>query len=487
MMRSFVTAGLIVSLLLLPPGGRRAAAGAGRDAPAAELERLIRRLMDEGDVPGLSVALIRGAKVYWHRAFGLKNAETREPLDDATVFEAASLGKPVIAYAVLKLADAGGLDLDKPLSSYLPAPYLQGDERVKLITARMVLSHRTGFQNEVTPGNPLKLYFTPGERFSYSGEGFVYLQKVVEEVTGERLDAFTKRTVFDPLGMADSSYVWRDGYERSKASGHDAAGAVGRMRRPTVASPSSLHTTVLDFAKFVVAVMNGTGLRKETAREMLRTQARVEEGCHTCVGRGAGRLSETLSWGLGWGLERTKAGGAFWHWGENNGEFQNFVMAYPGMNTGVVIFTNSGNGISVMPEIVSRALGGGPHPAFAWMGYEAYDSPARLLLRDILRRGDAAVRQYREARGKSPRALSEARLNQLAYTLLARKRVAEAVELFRLNVEDFPDSWNACDSLGEAYMVRGDKELAIKYYRRSLELNPANANAAEMIKKLSGH
>ena len=378
MTRPFATVGLIVSLLLLPLGGRqvtrgqgRGAAGVKKDEVVADLERLIPRLMGEGDVPGLSVALIRGADVYWHGAFGVKNAETREPLDDATVFEAASLGKPVLAYAVLKLADAGRIDLDKPLSSYLPAPYLQGDERVKLINARMVLSHTTGFQNEVTPGKPLKIYFTPGDKFSYSGEGFLYLQKVVERITGERLDAFMKRTVFDPLGMAGSSYVWRDGYERSKASGHNAAGAVGGMRRPAEARASTLHTTVLDFAKFVVAVMKGTGLRTETAREMLKTQARVEEGCYSCIGRDAGRLSETLSWGLGWGLERAKGGEAFWHWGENNGEFQNFVMAYPGRKTGVVIFTNSGNGISVMPEIVSRALGGA-HPAFAWMGYEPY-------------------------------------------------------------------------------------------------------------------
>ena len=485
MTRAFVSAGLMVTLLLLPPGVRGVAADVKKDEVVADLERLIPRLLDEGDVPGLSVALIRGADVYWHRAFGVKNAETREPLDDAAVFEAASLGKPVLAYAVLKLADAGKIDLNKPLSSYLPAPYMNDDERAKLITARMVLSHTTGFQNEVTPGKPLKIYFTPGEKFSYSGEGFLYLQRVVEQITGESLDAFMKRTVFDPLGMADSSYVWRDAFERSKASGHNAAVAVGRMRRPSAARASSLHTTVLDFAKFVVAVMNGTGLKRGTAREMLKTQVRVEDACYSCIERKAGRLSETLSWGLGWGLERTKAGGAFWHWGENNGEFQNFVMAYPGAKTGVVIFTNSGNGISVMPEIVARALGG-PHPAFAWMGYESYDSPAKVLLRDILRRGDAAIKHYRETRGKSPGALSEARVNELAYLLLGSKKVAEAVGLFKLNVEDFPDSWNAFDSLAEAYMVGGDSELAVKYYQRSLELNPANTNAAEMIKKLRG-
>ncbi len=501
-MNSLATKGLAISILLLLSSSRPVASWGGRqpvsqrkgqpaarikeDKVVADLERLIPRLMSEGDVPGLSIALVRDGKIFWHRAFGMKNAETKEPADDRTVFEAASLGKPVLAYAALKLADQGKLDLDRPLSSYLPAPYLPDDRRVNLITARTVLSHTTGFQNEATPGSSLKIYFSPGEKFSYSGEGFLYLQKVVEHVTGETLGAFMKRAVFDPLGMADSSYVWREAFGATKASGHNAAGVVGRMRKPADASPSSLHTTVLDYAKFVIAVMNGTGLKKETAGQMLQTQVRVDEGCYSCIERKAGRLSESLSWGLGWGLERTEAGDAFWHWGENNGEFQNFVMAYPEREAGVVIFTNSGNGLSVVPEIVSRALGGGIHPAFAWMGYEPYDSPAKILFRDVLRRGAAAINQYRQTRGKGAGAvaLGEARVNELGYFLLARKRVEEAIELFELNAEDHPDSWNAYDSLGEAYMVKGDKELAVKYYRKSLELNPGNKNAEEAIKKL---
>lgn len=437
-------------------------------------------------MPGLSIALVRDGKIVWHRGFGVKRAGTKEPVGDGTVYEAASLSKPVFAYAVLKLVDAGKLELDKPLAAYLPGAYVRDDERVNLITARMVLAHTTGFQNEATPGGPLKIHFPPGEKFSYSGEGFRYLQKVVERVTGEPLEAFMKRTVFEPLGMADSSFVWQDRYEALKASGHKPSGAAGQMRRPAAASAySGLHTTALDYARFVAALLNGTGLREETLGEMLRGQVRLDESCFSCIGRSPGRLSPSLSWGLGWGIERAGAGEAVWHWGDNNAEFHNFVMAYPREKVGLVIFTNSGNGHSVIPEVVTQ-ITGGAHPAFTWMGYEAYNSPARLLFRDILARGGAAVRQYRESWRQRGGALGEAQVNSLGYRLLERKRVAEAVEVFKMNVVDFPHSSNAYDSLGEAYMLSGDNGLAIKNYQRSLELNPSNANAREMLRKLRG-
>jgi CubicO group peptidase (beta-lactamase class C family) len=442
--------------------------------------------MREGDVPGLSMALIRDARVVWHRGFGVRNADTKEPVRDDTVFEAASLSKPVFAYAVLKLVDGGKLALDRPLSSYAPDAYAGDDPRAGLITARMVLEHTTGFQNEVAPGRPLKIYFTPGEKFSYSGEGFLYLQKVVERITGEPLDAFMRKAVFEPLGMTSSSFVWQERFGALKAYGHKASGEVIQRRRPAAErAASGLHTTALDYAKFVVAVLNGTGLRRETAEQMWKGRVRLDEGCSSCVERSSGRLSQTLSWGLGWGIERTEDGDAIWHWGDNNGEFHNFVIAYPRAGAGVVILTNSGNGLSIIQEIVSQATGG-EHPAFAWMGYEVYNSPAKVLFRDILTRGSVAVSRYRDSRAKHSGSvlLNEAQVNNLGYWLLGKRRVAEAIEVFKMNAEDFPESSNAYDSLAEAYMVNGDKELAVKNYRRSLELNPGNANAIEMLKRL---
>jgi hypothetical protein len=174
-----------------------------------QLERDVPELMKKSNVPGVSIALIQRGKAIWVHGFGVKEAGTSQPVTGETVFEAASLSKPVFAYGVLKLVDQGELELDVPLTTYLPKPYIPGDQRLTKITARIVLSHRTGFPNW-RDGDSLPLYFTPGERFSYSGEGYIYLQRVVEQITGKPLNTFLTETVFEPLGMSRSSYVWRD-------------------------------------------------------------------------------------------------------------------------------------------------------------------------------------------------------------------------------------------------------------------------------------
>ena len=436
--------------------------------------RLIPRLMREGDVPGLSIVLIHDSKISWHRAYGWANAETRAPLTDRTVFESASLTKPVFGYAVLKLADAGVLSLDAPLGSWPGDPVT--DERLKQITARMVLEHTTGFQNEVMPGQTLQVHFTPGERFSYSGAGFLYLQRYVERAAGKKLPDLMRELVFQPLGMSSSGYVWLPEYEELEAFGHGAGGIPAVRRKPAEATVATLHTTPLDYARFIIAMMKGAGLKPETARAMLTPAVGIDEGCFTCLAGGTSRLSESLSWGLGWGLERTARGTAFWHHGENNGEFQNFAMGYPG-GDGIVVFTNSGNGFSIMPEVVAAALGG-PHPAFAWMGYESYRSPSRVLLRDILARGPVALGSGAAA------SLPEKRINDIGYALLQRRRLADALAVFEINVRRFPESWNAYDSLGEAYAAAGEREKAIASYQRSLDLSPGNTNATAMLQKL---
>jgi CubicO group peptidase (beta-lactamase class C family) len=491
-MKSLMRAALAAGLLLAPP----AAAAQTKTPPlknartaevAARLGQSVPALMKEADVPGLAVAFVRDGRLMWRRGFGVRHAETREPVGDDTVFEAASLSKPVFAYAVLKLVDAGKLDLDAPLDKYLPGPYDVGDDpRLKQVTARRVLSHTAGFPNWRPRGDKaLKIHFMPGERFSYSGEGFVYLAAAVERLTGERLDAFMKRAVFDPLGMKHSSYVWRDDYEKLKVFRHDAVGKPTRQNRPPEANAAaSLQTTAHDFGLFLAAVLRGEGLRKETARLMWTPQVRVGESTNGTHGQPT-RLSPTVAWGLGWGLQTTADGVSLWHWGDN-GDGKAFVVAYPKQKVGVVYFANSANGLAIAREVVAEAVGGA-QPALDWLNYESYNSPARALLKSVVARGAAAaLGEYRAwRRGRAPsEVVSEEQMNRVGYNLLSLGRVDDAVEVFKLNVEDYPQSANTYDSLGEAYMVRGDTELAILNYRKSLELDPKNTNGAEMLKKL---
>jgi len=202
-------------------------------------------------VPGVSIAGIQRGKTIWVHGFGVKEDGTSQPVTAETVFEAASLSKPVFAYGVLKLVDRGKLGLDVPLTTYLPKPYIPGDQRLAKITARIVLSHRTGFPNW-RDGNSLAIYFTPGERFSYSGEGYIYLQRVVEQITGKPLNTFMTETVFEPLGMSRSSYVWRPEFDALTATGHAADGKPTPVWKPMEAgAASTLNTTAKDHALFV--------------------------------------------------------------------------------------------------------------------------------------------------------------------------------------------------------------------------------------------
>lgn len=455
----------------------------------AHLQQRIPQLLQEGEVPALGLAFIWKGKLVWHRSFGVKNAETREPVTDSTVFEAASLSKPVFAYAVLKLVDRGQFDLDKPLNQYLPGNYDVGDDpRLNQITARRVLSHTTGLPNWRPQNSPmLKIFFTPGEKFSYSGEGFVYLAKVVEHLTGESFDTFMKKTVFDPLGMKHSSYVWQDQYERLKADRHNFIGKPTGLNKVMEANAAaSLNTTAADYGKFVAAILQGTGLKKETAKLMLTPQIYVDEACTNCTDRPLEKKSSQVAWGLGWGLQNTDEGISFWHWGDN-GNSKAYVVAFVKQKIGVTFFTNSSNGLSIAREIVNATVGG-KHPALDWLHYDPYNSPAKTLLKNILARGaEEALREYRQSRAAAT-ALNESQMNRLGYDLLyGAHRPQDAIAVFKLNVEDYPKSFNVYDSLGEAYMVNHEKELAIKNYQKSLELNPNNTTGAEALKRLQAN
>jgi CubicO group peptidase (beta-lactamase class C family) len=388
------------------------------------------------------------------------------------------------------LCDSGKFDLDKPLTQYLPGQYEVGDDsRLNQITAGRVMSHTPGFPNWRPKGGALKIHFTPGERFSYSGEGFVYLSKVIEHVAGEKFNDFMKKSVFEPLGMTSSSYVWQDRYDRLKTFLHNSKGepaGQNKLSKGAYNAAASLLTTAQDYGRFVAAILKGTGLKKETMKLMLTPQANVRAGGASSIDRPNAKIVSDLAWGLGWGLQTTGDGVSLWHWGDN-GDSKAYVVAFARQRMGIVFFANSANGLSIAREIVEEAVGG-EHPALAWLNYESYKSPGRTLLKNITAKGvETALREYREWRkGRAAgEVINEGQMNRLGYELLyGWKQVKDAIEVFKLNVEDYPQSFNVYDSLGEAYAVHGDKELAIKNYERSVELNPNNTGGIEALKKL---
>jgi CubicO group peptidase (beta-lactamase class C family) len=350
--------------------GVAAAASHSADATITKLEMDIPELMKKGNVPGLAIAVIRKGKTSWMRGFGVKETKTGVSVTEDTIFEAASLSKPVFAYGVLKLVEQRKLGLDVPLTTYLPKPYIRGDDRLNKITARIVLSHRTGFPNWRGDGKPLTIHFTPGERFSYSGEGYIYLQRAVEQITGKALNDYMTDAVFAPLGMTSSGYVWRPDFDERTATGHDGEGKPVALWKPKEAgTASTLNTTAKDYALFVEAVLNRKGLKVPTLGDMETPQIALDPECRICIDREPKELSTTLFWGLGWGIQRTAQGTELWHWGDN-GAFKSFVMADPKNKAGVVMFANSENGLAIAKPIITDALGAEPLP-FAWLKYES--------------------------------------------------------------------------------------------------------------------
>jgi CubicO group peptidase (beta-lactamase class C family) len=328
--------------------------------------RQITDMMHSVRVPGLAhFATDRGSSEAG--TLGVRSTETRAPVDDGTLFEAASLSKPIVACTTLRLIDAGKLDLDEPLSNIV-GPLVADDVRASSITARHVLSHTTGLPNWRRNGVPLRTYFSPGSRFSYSGEGFVFLQAVIERVTGEPLEAVVERLVFTPLEMRRSSFVWRDSFDGNAAFGHHVDGSIEPKFQPKRANAAfSLHTTAVDYGRFVAAVMEGALLKEATASLWLRPQSYPPFGGVEDLGGTPSGSALDIAWGLGWGLE--PEGSAFFHWGSNPGATA-FVFGIPETRTAMTVFLNSDTGLDMVPRLIADKFPG-PHPSLTWLGLPA--------------------------------------------------------------------------------------------------------------------
>jgi CubicO group peptidase (beta-lactamase class C family) len=337
---------LVLGAVALPPTSNRT-------SPMTELEKQLSLLMAKYHVPSVSLAMIRGGALADRRAFGVRDAASKVATDSATMFEAASMSKPVFAYAVLKLCERGVLDLDTPLTHYTRTRFLEGDPRLDLITARHVLTHTTGFPNWRSPSEPLAIAFTPGTRWSYSGEGFSYLQSVITELTKQPIDAYMRANIFEPFGMTSSGYVWNDAFARTMARPHDMSGTPMENKRSTpadvarYASSGALLTTPTDYAKFMREILDPSGpdrfrLKPSTIAQMVRPQVETHDKYNT-------------AWGLGIAIFRTSDGEFVGHGGDNDG-FHSISLMSLAHRAGIVVMTNSDGGAYLLNNLVTGEL-----------------------------------------------------------------------------------------------------------------------------------
>ncbi len=301
-------------------------------------------LLKRHKTPGASVAVVDESKLVWHAGFGKTSADSDDPVTETTVFEACSMSKPVFGYAVLKLVEHEEFDLDRPLVKYLDQPYLSDEPLHKKITARMVLQHTTGFPNwrkgGWRAGGELPVKFEPGSKFGYSGEGFWYLQQVVEHQLDERMEPWIQRVLLQPLEMRNTSYVWNREYDALAAAGHDSDGNVKSDRKPFDRDNAafSMYTTPTDYARFLIEIMRAdrstphsisAGLRNEMLTPVVATD-------------------DSENWrGLGWVITKRERGSFVWHSGSNGTGFRCCCRFNPDTGRAIVIMTNAVGGVEV--------------------------------------------------------------------------------------------------------------------------------------------
>lgn len=437
-----------------------------------KLEGSIPELMSKGKVIGLQVAMIREGKLDWIGNYGLKNVGNQELIKSETYFEAASLTKPLFAYAVLQMMDDGALELDRPVLEYLAQEDMEAfighslnapgfkTEWAKKITARHILSHSAGMPHWER-GEVFQLLFEPGSTFKYSAAGYHLLQKVIEKIKNKPLDVLIEQYVFTPLRMKNSSMVWRDDLENKMANGHDMFGNPAKIRKyfePN--SMASLYTTASDYAIFVNAVLNGRGLSKEMNNEFLKPQIKVDG-------------SKDLSWGLGFGIQEDANGKAIWHWGDY-GIFRNFVIAYPDQKLAMVSLSNSSNGLGICKELVATTIGG-QVLGIDYLGYGQYDTPMGHFCWSVMDNGVKVIEsELPKLRVQHPEEFIPQSISWLASEFIRVKRYDEGIALYRSNLKDDPTSPVANVQLARSYLEKGDSRKAKQHYDKALGFGEAD-------------
>jgi CubicO group peptidase (beta-lactamase class C family) len=433
------------------------------------------------------VVLVSDAgKVVYQKAFGYANMEWKVANTTDTRFKLASLGKQFTALVILQLVKAGKLKLDDVMTKYVPEVSAKNADR---ITIRELLNHTSGIPNyhaipdfdEAVAKRSLSrtqfldlfkdkdLLFEPGTRFQYTNLGYFLLGLIAERVSGRSYGALLREKVLRPAHMSDTFLEDTSAVMARSANGYENAYThfiPARYRDPSsVFAAGNIASTAMDLFRYDQALRSAVLLDSVHQRWMYTPG-----------------LDE---YGLGWMITRYPVPGQdsvtlVYHDGGTSGAASVMYRFLENDRCVVVLSNVSPYDCYPIARGLSRVLHGRP-----------YDLPKRSLVERFARtleerNTDAAVNEFRTLKAKETEyELDGVAFNQLGYQYLRKNRLEEAVAVFQLNVEAFPQVADPYDSLAEGYMRQGRSELAITNYRRSLELDPNNSNAAAMLKKLT--
>ena len=343
-------------------------------------ESFLRQILDKSGATALSVAVVRGPDVVFQRSMGIVDKKSNKPVDEKTVFRTASLSKPVFAYLVMKLVDEGVLDVDRPLYRYLERPLyeytdyadLKDDERYKMLTARIVLSHQSGFPNwcVINRDRRLDFKFAPGKMFKYSGEGYRLLQFILEEISGKDFNRLAREKVFHPLGMTNTSFLWEERFDGNFAVNLRTGLRRNIKKTRTVPNAAaSLLTNTADYVKFLLAVMSGKGLKPETHKMMLEPCVEITSQSLHAPQDTDPKIHETiqLAWSMGWGRFRCSLGDAIFHVGFEEG-CDNYAVVFLDQKIGIVLQSVIVKLEGIAPAVAKELIGDTYSP-FSWLQY----------------------------------------------------------------------------------------------------------------------
>ena len=369
----------------------------GSSITREQLDDQINTLIDTANVTGLTVTIFNQDTVAYQKAFGYSNLTKKDSLSIDHVFYGASLSKAVFGYIVAQLANEGLIDLDKPLQEYLdvPIPKMQfkrewrgfkniaNDDRYKKITARMCLSHTTGFPNwrwisregEFTPEGKIQFYSDPGTEYSYSGEGMRLLQKVIEQYLGVGLEQLARERVFDPLNMNMTSYVWQERFENNYCHGHTTEQkTIDKDTEDEAGAAGSLETTPADYSKFLTKIFDLSAQNSDVTNLMFTPNIQInskKQFGSMSLEKTNGNDSIDLNYGLGWGILKSPYGNGYFKEGHGEG-FQHYSILFPKKHIGILLMSNSDNAESIFKEVLELAIGDTYTPWY-WEDFLPYD------------------------------------------------------------------------------------------------------------------
>lgn len=357
----------------------------GRRINSAKVDETVEQLIQAAHVTGAGIAIFHKGKVEYLKAYGFRDTEKNLPLTPDSVMTSASLSKAAFACLVMLLVEQHALNLDTPISQYLPKQLpeypryadLKGDERWQKLTLRILLSHTSGFPNwrAFEDDRKLRFHFDPGTRYAYSGEGIDLAQFVVETVTHQSLKDLMSEKLFGPVGMSRTSMVWESGFESDFANGYDEYGrSLGPEKRTSPDAAGSMQTTLRDYSALLSALLRRRVLSTRAVGWMLSPQVFIHSAHQfPSLDPATSTANEgiRLRYGMGWGLYSSPYGKGFFKEGHDEG-WRHLALCFLNNGSGILILTNSSNGEGIFKPLIDAILGPTSFP-FEWENYTPYN------------------------------------------------------------------------------------------------------------------